>query len=192
MADNTSKIGLVPVGGNDQKGHGGVRAYFVPSTAGAVAIGDIVTHTVGTNTSAIMGHPAGSLPCCAPETSSVSTAKAITGVVVGIEPENPYANMADQGATGKNRVVWVMDDRDALFKAHAAASQTIKVGGNCGFAYNAPAGGISGVQLTSTATTQGLPLRVVGVIDDPKLGDAVEYLVRINSSTEANSVTGLN
>lgn len=193
MSDNIAKIGLIPVGGNDQKGFGGVRSYFIPaSVTAAVAIGDIVTKTVGTNSVAFSNHPAGSLPCCAPEASTVSSAKAVTGVVVGIEPQDPYAPVADQGKGGTDRVVYVMDDRDALFKAHAKSGVTIKVGGNCGFEYNAPAGGKSGVVLTATTTTAGLPLRVVDVIGDPMLGDATEYIVRINSSTEANAVAGLN
>ena len=85
-----------------------------------------------------------------------------------------------------------MDDKDALFKVCAKSGETIKVGGNCGFEYNAPANGVSGAVITATTTTAGLPFRVVGVVADPTVADATQYIVRINSSTEANAVAGLN
>ena len=193
MANSTAKFGFIPVGGLDNKGFGGLRAYFIPSSVTApVAIGDVVTHTVGTNAGAINGIPAGVLPVCAVEAATVSAAKAITGIVVGIMPENPFLSVAEQGAGSKGRVVYVMDDKDALFKVCAKSGETIKVGGNCGFEYNAPANGVSGAVITATTTTAGLPFRVVGVVADPTVADATQYIVRINSSTEANAVAGLN
>lgn len=193
MSNATKQYGFIPYGSMDSKGFGGVRAYYIPaSVAAAVAVGDVVTRTLGMNADPINGIPAGVLPNCTVESSSVTSAKAITGVVVGIMPVNPFEPVADQGAGGKARVVFVMVDTDCTFKVCAGSGETVNVGGNAGFNYTAPAGGKSKVDLDSTATTQGLPFKVVGVVTDPYATDATEYLVKINNSTEMMYVAGIN
>lgn len=193
MANSTATFGFVPVGSADNKGFGGLRAYYIPaSVTAAVGIGDVVTRTVGTNAAAINGIPAGVLPNCTVEAADVTSAKAITGVVVGIMPENPFLDIADQGAGGKARVVYVMDDLDAEFKVCAESGATVNVGGNCGFDYVAPSKGKSNVSLKATATTAGLPFKVVGVLADPEASDKTVYVVKINSSTEQPGATGIN
>ena len=193
MANSAASFGLVPYGSMDSKGFGGVRAYYIPATdSHAVGIGDIVIRSVGMNASAINGHPAGTLPNASIEYSTVTSAKAITGVVVGIEPVNPFDTLADQGKASTARVVYVMTDVDAVYKVCAGDGETVNVGGNCGYNYSAPANGRSNVTLDSTATTQGLPLKVVGVVTDPYVSDATVYLVKINNSTEMEYVAGVN
>ena len=193
MANSTATFGFVPYGSMDSKGFGGVRAYYIPATdSHAVAIGDVVTRTLGMNSAAINGIPAGVLPNAAVNYADVTTATAITGVVVGIMPINPYDSMADQGKASTARVVFVMVDTDCVFKVCAEDGQTVNVGGNAGFDYVAPAGGHSNVTLKATATTQGLPFKVVGVVTDPNASDKTEYLVKINNSTEMDFVAGIN
>lgn len=193
MSNATKTYGFLPYGSMDSKGYGGIRAYYIPATDSyAVGIGDVVTRTLGMNASAIGGHPAGTLPVAAVNYADVTTATAITGVVVGIEPENPFDSIADQGAGNKARVVYVMVDTDAVFKVCAESGQTVNVGGNCGFDYVAPTNGRSNVTLKATATTQGLPFKVVGVVTDPYASDSTEYLVKINNSTEMDYATGIN
>lgn len=193
MSNATKTYGFVPYGSMDSKGYGGIRPYYIPATdTHAVGIGDVVTRTVGMNASVINNHAVGTLPCAVVNYQDVTTATAITGVVVGIEPENPFDSIADQGAGAKARVVYVMVDTDAVFKVCAESGQTVNVGGNCGFDYIAPANGRSNVTLKGTATTQGLPFKVVGVVTDPNVSDATEYLVKINNSTEMDYATGIN
>ena len=193
MSNSTKTYGFVPYGSMDSKGFGGIRPYYIPaSVSAAVGIGDVVTRTLGMNTAVINNHAVGTLPCATVNSADVTTASAVTGVVVGIEPENPFDKMADQGAGGKARVVYVMVDTDAVFKVCAESGQTVNVGGNCGFDYVAPTNGKSNVTLKATATTQGLPFKVVGVVTDPYASDATEYLVKINNSTEMDYATGIN
>lgn len=193
MSNATKTYGFVPYGSMDSKGYGGIRAYYIPATdSHAVGIGDVVTRTLGMNASAINGHPAGTLPVAAVNYQDVTTATAITGVVVGLEPINPFDSMAAQGAAATARVAYVMVDTDAVFKVCAESGQTVNVGGNCGFDYVAPTNGRSNVTLKATATTQGLPFKVVGVVTDPYASDSTEYLVKINNSTEMDYATGIN
>ena len=193
MSNATKTYGFVPYGSMDSKGFGGVRAYYIPATdSHAVGIGDVVTRTLGMNTAAINGHAVGTLPCAAVNYADVTSATAITGVVVGIEPVNPFDDMATQGAASTARVVYVMVDTDCVFRVCAESGQTVNVGGNCGFDYVAPANGRSNVSLKATATTQGLPFKVVGVVTDPYASSATEYLVKINNSTEMDYSTAIN
>lgn len=193
MSNATKTYGFLPYGSMDSKGYGGIRAYYIPATdSHAVGIGDVVTRTVGMNASAINGHPAGTLPVASVNYQDVTTATAITGVVVGLEPINPFDSIAAQGAASTARVAYVMIDTDAVFKVCAESGQTVNVGGNCGFDYIAPTNGRSNVTLKGTATTQGLPFKVVGVVTDPYASDATEYLVKINNSTEMDYVAGIN
>lgn len=193
MSNATKTYGFVPYGSMDSKGFGGVRAYYIPATdSHAVGIGDVVTRTLGMNAAAINGHAVGTLPCAAVNYADVTTATAITGVVVGIEPTNPFDTLADQGKASTARVVYVMVDTDCTFRVCAESGQTVNVGGNCGFDYVAPANGRSNISLKATATTQGLPFKVVGVVTDPYASDATEYLVKINNSTEMDYATGIN
>lgn len=193
MANSTAKFGFKPCGASDQKGFGGTRAYYIPATeSNPVGIGDVVIKTVGTNAAPIYGIPAGVLPTCSVRASDITTATAVTGVVVGIAPIDPFATMADQGKGGVARVVFVMEDLDAEFIVCAESGQTVKVGGNCGIDYIAPVNGVSQVTLKGSTTTSGLPFRVVGVVADPWAAEDTKYVVRINSSTEANATAGLN
>lgn len=193
MSNATKTYGFVPYGSMDSKGYGGIRAYYIPATdSHAVGIGDVVTRTLGMNASAINGHPAGTLPVAVVNYQDVTTATAITGVVVGLEPINPFDSMAAQGAASTARVAYVMIDTDAVFKVCAESGQTVNVGGNCGFDYVAPTNGRSNVTLKGTATTQGLPFKVVGVVTDPDVENSTEYLVKINNSTEMDYATGIN
>lgn len=193
MSNSTKTYGFVPYGSMDSKGFGGVRAYFIPATdTHAVGIGDVVTRTLGMNQVAINGHDIGTLPVAAVNYQDVTSAAAITGVVIGIEPINPFDSIADQGAGAKGRVVYVMVDTDAVFKVCAESGQTVNVGGNCGFDYVAPTNGRSNVSLKATATTQGLPFKVVGVVTDPYASKETEYLVKINNSTEMDYSTAIN
>lgn len=192
MSNATKTYGFVPYGSMDSKGYGGIRPYYLPSSAAAVGIGDVVIRTVGMNPAVINNHAVGTIPCAVVKAEDVTSATAITGIVVGIEPENPFDSIADQGATGKARVVYVMVDTDAVFKVCAESGETVKVAGNCGFDYVAPANGRSNVTLKGTTTTQGLPFKVVGVVTDPNVADATEYLVKINNSTEMDYVAGIN
>lgn len=189
MANSTARFGFLPYGSSNQKGFGGTTAYYIPaSVSTAVAIGDVVKRTVGTNAAAIAGIPAGVLPNCTPISSDTSTA--ITGVVVGIMPVDPFASKADQGKASTARVVYVMDDVNATFRVCADTGATVNVGGNCGIDYAACSNGISQLCIAASNTTATLPFHVVGVNTTPR-GDT-EFIVKINASTEMTGATGIN
>ena len=193
MSNATKTYGFVPYGSMNSEGYGGIRAYYIPASVTAdVGIGDVVTRTLGMNTAAINGHAVGTLPNATVNAADATSATAITGIVVGIEPENPFDSIADQGKGSKARVVYVMIDKEATFKVCAESGQTVNVGGNCGFDYVAPTNGRSNVTLKASAVTQGLPFKVVGVVTDPYASDATEYLVKINNSTEMDYSAGIN
>lgn len=189
MANSTARFGFLPYGSSNQKGFGGTTAYYIPaSVSTAVAVGDVVKRTIGMNTAAIAGIPAGALPNCAPISSDTSTA--ITGVVVGIMPVDPFASKADQGKASTARVVYVMDDVNAVFRVCADTGATVNVSGNAAIDYAACSNGMSQLCIAGTNTTATLPFHVVGTVQTPR-GDT-EYLVKINASTEMTGATGIN
>lgn len=194
MANIASYKGFSPIGGVDQKGHGGTKAYFIPaSVTAAVGVGDVVVKTKGLNTVAINGIPANTLPTCTPATTALSTTKP-TGIVVGIMPVDAYAPIEAHGKGSQNRVVFVMEELNAEFKVRANAGKTVVVGQNADIVYAAPSLGTSSVSLAASATTGTLPFRVVGVVTSPDndaSAECAEYIVRLNNSSEAQAVAGL-
>lgn len=194
MANIASYKGFSPIGGVDQKGHGGTKAYFVPkSVADSIGVGDVVIKTNGSNTVAVNNIPANTLPTCKPAVAALGTNKA-TGIVVGIMPIDAYAPIEAHGKGGQDRVVFVMEELNAEFKVRAHAGKTVKVGHNADIVYAAPALGTSGVSLEASATTATLPFRVVGVVTSPDndaSAECAEYIVRLNNSSEAQAVAGV-
>lgn len=195
MANAQSYYGFRAFGGVDQKGFGGVKAYFIPASVNtAVGVGDVVVKTKGLNTAiSEMGIPANVMPTCTVLAQAAGTTK-VTGVVVGIMPINPFATLADNGAAGKDRVVFVMDDLNAEFKVRANAEKAVVVGQNADVVYAAPVMGMSQLSLAASATTATLPFRVVAVVTSPDndpSADCAEYVVRLNNSSEAQGVAGL-
>lgn len=194
MANIVSYKGFMPVGGVDQKGHGGTKAYFVPaSVAESIGVGDVVIKTNGLNAKAIHGIPANTLPTCKPATAALGTTKA-TGIVAGVMPVDAYAPVEAHGKGGTDRVVFVMEDLNAEFKVRANAGKTVKVGHNADIVYAAPVLGSSSVSLEASATTATLPFRVVGVVTSPDndaSAECAEYIVRLNNSSEAQGVAGV-
>ena len=194
MANIASYKGFSPIGGVDQKGHGGTKAYFIPaSVTDPVGVGDVVIKTSGLNTVAINGIPANTLPTCKPAVAALGTTKA-TGVVVGIMPVDAYAPIEAHGKGGQARVVFVMEELNAEFKVRANAGKTVAVGQNADIVYAAPSLGTSGVSLAASATTATLPFRVVGVVTSPDndaSAECAEYIFRLNNSSEAQAVAGV-
>lgn len=194
MANATFLYGLKAIGDARHDGFGGLKAYYLPASAGSVAIGDIVTKIQGLNAEPILGYPANTLQKCKVLAAAAGTA-AITGVVVGIQVVNPYDTMGEQGATGKARVVLVQDSVDAQFKIRANAGKTIVVGQNADIVYAAPDAftGVSQVSLAASAATATLPLKIVGVVESEEndaSAECAEYIVRINNSTELAGTAG--
>lgn len=195
MANSTFLYGLKAIGDARHMGFGGIKAYFLPSSAGTVGIGDIVVKLQGLNANPILGYPKNTIPVCKPLTAAAGT-NAVTGVVVGIQVVNPYDSMGDQGKTGHDRIVLVQDSIDAQFKIRANAGKTIVVGQNADIVYAAPdaATGVSQVSLAASAATATLPLKIVGVVESEE-NDAgavsAEYIVRINNSTELAGTAGV-
>lgn len=194
MANIASYTGFSPIGGVDQKGHGGTKAYFIPASVSQdVGVGDVVEKTIGLNPKEINNIPANTLPTCKPIVAAAGTKK-VTGVIVGIMPIDAYAPIEAHGKGGTDRVVFVMDDLNAEFKVRANAGKTVKVGANSDIVYAAPVKGVSQVSLDASAATATHPFRVVGVVTSPDndpSAECAEYIVRFNNSSEAQGSTGL-
>lgn len=197
MANTAYVYGLKPIGNRDHDGFGGMQMYFLPASAASVGVGDIVTKVQGLNANPILGIPANTIPVAKVLTAAAGTA-AITGVVCGILPTNPYElKMGDHGATGKDRVILVQDSLECDFSVTAAAASTVVVGQNADIVYTAPDAftGVSKVALGNSAATATLPLKVVKVLQtesNDATSASAEYVVRINNSTEGPATAGVS
>jgi hypothetical protein len=133
------------------------------------------------------------------------TAAAIVGVVVGFEPDYNNLNTGNFRAASTRRVALVADSPDLIFAAPqdavggvvAAASVGLNVAVNLGTAVAvAPWNSGMSVDSSTVATTNTLPLKIVGVTAAPdqdvtSTGRPAELLVMINTHQLANGIAGV-
>lgn len=139
------------------------------------------------------------------ERAGSGTASAIVGVVVGFEPDYSNLNAGNFRAASTRRVALVADSPDLIFAAPqdgvggvvAAASVGLNVAVNLGTAAStAPwASGMS-VDSSTVATTNTLPLKVIGITSAPdqdvtSTARPAEVLVMINTHQYANGTAGV-
>lgn len=197
MANNTYAFGLAPIGGVNNAGHGGIRAYYVPSSyATDLFIGDMVTSTTTLNATEINGHKAGSLKTVVRYAAGET---AVTGVIVGFEPINEYTPIGEQGKASTERVVYVMDDPNATFTVRADSDATAEiVGKNVDVTVNpgSVVTGCSGIIVDSSSanTSATLPLKVIGIAQEENedaVGASMKLIVSLNTSTLAPHTAGI-
>lgn len=169
-----------------------VRTYVYDAAARPVAIGDCVVITG--SSSATTGEPIAST------TAAGANVSALTGVVVGIQPQLSTETLNTNGlaASTAGRLL-VVDNPFSLFEVESDATlAAADVGLNC--AYNAADATVSGALVTSgytldaatKATTATLPFQIVALLPGKTsgtLGDRA--LVRINASTVRPGATGV-
>lgn len=180
---------------------GQINRYMISaSETGVVNVGDFVT----LSDSAALVDPAGGV-YPAVERIASGTASVIIGVVVGFEPDYSNLNTGMFRAASTRRVALVADAPGLIFAAPqdgiggvvAAASVGLNVAINLGTASTtAPwASGMS-VDSSTVATTNTLPLTIVGITaapdnDETSTARPAEVLVRINTHQFANGATGV-
>lgn len=181
--------------------NGQLNRYMISASDTAVTnVGDLV---VLSDNAALVDGDQGVYP--AVERAGSGTSAAVIGVVVGFEPDYSNLNTGNYRAASTRRVALVADAPDLIFAAPqdavggvvAAASVGLNVAVNLGTAGStAPwASGMS-VDSSTVATTNTLPLNIVGVTASPdqdvtSTARPAELLVKINTHQFANGATGV-
>lgn len=183
--------------------NGQVNRYMISaSDSQATNVGDLVV--LSDNDALVDAQGFGVYP--AVERAGSGTSAAIVGVIVGFEPDYSNLNAGNYRAASTRRIVLVADSPDLLFAAPqdgtggvvAAASVGLNVAVNLGTAStSAPwASGMS-VDSSTVATTNTLPLQIMGVTAAPdndvtSTARPAELLVRINTHAfKAAGVAGV-
>ena len=175
MANANKPFGLAAVRAQDGHNTGVLKQYYIPSTnAAKLYIGDPVTKTGTANTSAFLGHAAGSLPAVAKSTAAEQ--------IAGVEA----VALVDDNLTKKFNI-----------QANGTVAATI-VGANADIDASGSGDdytGLSGVTLdvSSADTTATLQLKIIGIADylSNEVGDYSVLEVMINNDTEAHGSAGI-
>jgi hypothetical protein len=182
------------ISGGAYNGH--VNRYVVPAAeTGAINVGDFV---VLSDSAAVGGYPA-----C--ERSTVTTAGNLLGVVVGFEIDPSNLNLNNIRLASTQRFALVADNPQLIFAAPqngsggviAAASVGLNVAIAVGTAATtAPGASTMLVASNTVATTNTLPLKIVGITDAPDTDITSttrpsEVLVIINTHQYAPSIAGV-
>jgi hypothetical protein len=183
--------------------NGQVNRYMISaSDSQATNVGDLVQ--LSDNDALVDAQGFGVYP--AVERIGSGTSVPIVGVIVGFEPDYSNLNAGNFRAASTRRIVLVADSPDLLLAAPqdgtggvvAAASVGLNVAINLGTAATAApwASGMS-VDSSTVATTNTLPLQIVGVTAAPdndvtSTARPAELLVRINTHAfKAAGVAGV-
>lgn len=183
--------------------NGQVNRYMISaSDSQATNVGDLVQ--LSDNDALVDAQGFGVYP--AVERIGSGTSVPIVGVIVGFEPDYSNLNAGNYRAASTRRIVLVADSPDLLLAAPqdavggvvAAASVGLNVAINLGTAATAApwASGMS-VDSSTVATTNTLPLQIVGVTAAPdndvtSTARPAELLVRINTHAfKAAGVAGV-
>lgn len=214
MANVNAPFGLKPVKHlNGSNWNGQVNMYFIDSTdTAAYYLGDAVKSASGVAGDTLTGAPAVTLYGTR---NAASTSGAMRGVIVGIgtavstpggnspqafDPDNLGAVFIPATKT-KDYYVWVVDSPDVVFEVQTDTLASATYGYNAPlFVANAPtapvANSASYVQGSAAATTQALPLKILGGvfrIDNDLSGTAAnaKLLVKINQHELADNRAGV-
>jgi hypothetical protein len=210
MANTNAPYGLQPIGTfNGSPYNGRTTRYFIPSSDGnALYIGDCVKSSAGAD--------ANGVPQVVKITNGTDT---IRGVVVGISPEigpflagqvpdlskDPWitAGQVSIPATKlRDYYVEVVDDPEAMFIMQGDATATNQVAANvnknASYTVTAPSPATNPVSASvinsgSIATTQGLNLRLVGLLQVPNnaFGAFAQWVVKINQHELMGNTVGI-
>lgn len=200
MSNVNAPFGLVPKGKRSASVYnGGLNPYYInASYATALFIGDPIVKTGTSNTAAIQGNAAGTLPEI--NKATAGTGNAVTGVIVGFSVSQTDQSKAYNPASTE-RIAYVCDDPDAVFYIQddgVVALAATDVAANYNLVYSTAGStstGFSGVQLdsNSTATTATLQLNIMRLASKPNnaLGKNAVWEVKLNNHTEAPNAAGV-
>lgn len=179
------------------------QPYFLPSTdAVDMFIGDPVVKTGTSNTTAVGSSTQGqfqpgTLPVIVKATAG--TGNAITGVIVGFQPEQDLDNQIFRDAS-TNRVAMVVDAPDAVFEIQVdGTTAATDIGSNAALIFTNPGSTVLGIgqaelnsgTFATDAAEQLKVLRVVAREDNELASDFTKVEVTINNHTEANNIAGI-
>ena len=193
MANANAPRGFVPAK-NAYNGNynAGIRTYCVPASDGtAIGVGDPVK-LAGTG-STVRGQVYA-------DVIQAASGDRVLGVVVGFEPN--YDNLALMYRTASTlRLVYVMDDPNALFEVQETTGGTPLTINDVGLNTNFTAGtpntitGLSTFTISNSAeaTANTLDVKIVALVqrEDNAIGDAAKWLVRLNKHQMVDQVAGV-
>jgi hypothetical protein len=173
MANTDRPRGLVPVKHlNGSPWNGAFRTYLCSSTD-AIYVGDIVklAGSAGAAGAVVYGQDVEGMPTILRCTDGTGTTDTPLGVVIGISPLQPVADVNYKAADDVERLAYVVDDPTVIFEAQEDAATTPIAAGSIGLnvQFSTTAGstvtGVSGMELVSTlvGTTTTTPLRILGL-----------------------------
>ena len=184
--------------------NGQINRYSISaSETVALNVGDLV---ILSNSDAVVDPITGgvypAVERAGPSNTTPVTAAVIVGAVVGFEPDYSNLNAANYRVGSTARIVYVADSPDLIFAAPQDAVGGViaaaSVGLNAAFVPGATTTRESAMSVdsSSVATTNTLPLRVVGVTPSPdndvtSTARPAEVLVMINTHAYANGATGV-
>jgi hypothetical protein len=185
MANVNSPRGFTPVKMADGKPYCGIgNRYYKDTTAGAIGIGDPVIRVVSSSD-----------PLGGPEIVRATTGAAITGVVVGIEP-----NRSDLSklylAAGDTGYVLVEDDPNVIFEVQEGGSGTQLAVTDVGKHIDSVTAldcdtvtGRSKYQIDNNAKATDNTWIIKGLSSKPDnaVGQYAKWLVQANLHTEVNA-----
>lgn len=194
MANADAAFGLRPVRYlSGAPYNGAANKYYIPSTDTDTAayIGSVVKLTGGAD--------AAGIPVV---TANVSTADAVVGVIVGVEPVT--ADSTIYRANSTSRYVMVADDPNLLFECQEdSAVSTLAAtaaGGTCiltGFTTGSTTTGLSGIEIDSSELSETADVnddvRIIAAVQAPDnaIGTNCRWLVRLNVHQYVNAATGV-
>ena len=185
MANVDAPRGFTPVGYRGGKPYtGAARRYYKDATAGIIGVGDPVIRV--TNSSDPEGGP---------EIVRASTGAAITGIVVGIEPNRSNLMQMHLAAADVGYVL-VADDPDLLFEVQDNGGVTTLAVTNIGEHINSVAAinastttGRSNYEIDTEAKATNDTFRIERLVDRPgnAVGANAAWIVSANLHTEVNA-----
>lgn len=200
MANTDAPSGLKPIRHrNGAPYNGAANPYYIPSSyATALFVGDPAIKTGTSNTTAIEGMQAGTLPEI--NKATAGDGNALTGVIVGFGVDNNLLDTPSNPASTE-RIVWLADDPDLVFLVQDDASAILdatSVGLNANLVFT-HAGSTttsrSGVELDATTpsadASNQLTIQRLHYIENNELGINAGWEVKINQHTEATGVIGI-
>lgn len=203
MANVNAPYGARPVMmGDGSSWNGKVTRYYIPSSDGsAFYVGDFVKSAAGADANGV------------PAVAKAAASNTLRGAIVSIEPVGVQPNAVSLDGSTTNLAVmfipatktiayyvYVCDDPDVIFRMKGDTTGTNQVAANANknanFTVAAPSAGpwsASVIDSSSIAVTQALPLRLLGLVQQPGnvFGASADWLIRINQHELMGNVAGV-
>jgi hypothetical protein len=194
MANTNAPFGLRPVRfANGRPYNGSFNLYFATGATGAIYIGDPVIINGTSNTAAVQGNEAGTLPGV--QIALEGANDPITGICVGVLPLTRESTSYRANST--DRIICVADDPDLIFQVQQDAGGAIATtdvglmvvlgtGSGGSTAYGKSSWVISAVTAPASTAGHQLMLERLAPLPGNEIGDYAVWEVMINNHQRAN------